>query len=124
MTFPTLVPSSRQFGSGDFPVSSYKSTSGVEVRILRGSRRTGATLQLTYNALSDTEVDLFLAHYETTRGTYESFTMTTGALQGYGGTTSNIDAGTDNEWRYSGPIQVQNVYPGVSNVNVSLVGVL
>jgi hypothetical protein len=124
MSFPALTPSSRQFGSGNFPVSTYSAADGAEVRILRGNLRTGATLQLVYNALTDNEADLFINHYEAQKGSFLSFSMSTGALKGYEGNTASIDAGPNNTWRYASPVTIQSVYPGVSNVTVNLVGVL
>ena len=96
MSFPALTPSSRQFGSGNFPVSTYSAADGAEVRILRGNLRTGATLQLVYNALTDNEADLFINHYEAQKGSFLSFSMSTGALKGYEGNTASIDAGPNN----------------------------
>lgn len=124
MSFPIFTPSSRQFGSGDFPVSKYEAADGVEIRILRGNLRTGATLSLVYNALSDAETDLFITHYEAQKGSFLSFTISPGALKGYEGNSASINAGTGNEWRYASPIGIQSLYPGVSTVTVSLVGVL
>ena len=124
MSFPSLTPSSRQFGSGNFPVSTYSAADGAEVRILRGNLRTGATLQLVYNAIADSEADLFIDHYESQKGSFLSFPMSTGALKGYEGDTASIDAGPNNQWRYASPVSIQSVYPGVSNVTVNLVGVL
>lgn len=122
MTFPTLVPSNRQFGTGNWPVTSYLAADGAEVRIRRGNRRTGSTLQLVYSGLSDTEVDLFLNHFNDRQGTFLSFSLTSGATKGYAG--QNLKADTDNQWRYSGPVQVTSIYPGVSNVTVNLISVL
>ena len=40
MAFPSLVPSTRTFDAGNWPVKTYKAQSGAEVRILYGNRRT------------------------------------------------------------------------------------
>ena len=126
MDFPNIAPSSRQFNSGDYPVSSYKAVNGMEVRILRGSKRTGMSLQLTYAAITDQEADQFLNHYIQQVGTFSAFWLgTAGAKKGWAGNPQSIgDPEFSNEWRYAQPVQVTSVYPGVSNVTVSLVGVL
>lgn len=133
MEFPNLVPSSRQFENGDYPVSRYTATNGMEVRILRGSNRTGMKLQLTYAAIPDEKVEYFLDHYAQQLGTFSAFWLVgttgdrfnVGAKGGWGGDPKSIGAdGQGNQWRYAQPIQVTSVYPGVSNVTVSLVGVL
>lgn len=123
MAFPDLVPSSRQYGSGDFPVGKYRAVNGMEVRVLRGSKRTGMTLKLSYNAITDAEAELFLQHYQEQKGSFDAFDITASTLSGYGGTSNSLTADA-NEWRYDAPIDIQNVCPGVSNVSVSLAGVL
>ena len=133
MDFPNIVPSSRQFVSGDYPISRYTAVNGVEVRILRGSNRTGMQLQLTYAAITDQEAELFINHYAQQFGTFSIFQLVgpggdrydVGAKGGWGGDPGSLGAvGQDNEWRYAQPVQITGVYPGVSNVTVSLIGVL
>ena len=133
LDFPNLVPSSRSFKSGDYPVSRYKAINGMEVRVLRGSNQTSMELALRYNAIKDTEVELFLNHFSQQKGTYEKFILigtdgsrdTVGAKGGWAGDPGSLGAvGQGNEWRYAGPVEVTSVYPGVSNVSVQLVAVL
>lgn len=122
MAFPALVPSKRSFDAGDYPVKSFRSQSGVEARILYGSRRTGGTLQLDYENISDTNANLFVAHFEETKGTFSTFALDSNASYGWG--AGVIDAGVGNQWRYSGSPQITNVRPGVSSVRVELIAVL
>lgn len=124
MAFPTLTPSSRNYASGDYPVKTFRSQSGSESRILYGSRRTGMTLDLQYDNLIDANAELFLDHYDETKGTYTTFTLPTVALTGWSGNKDAIDAATGNAWRYDGPPQITNVRPGVSSVQIKLIGVL
>ena len=125
MAFPTLKPASRNVTTGDYPVKTFKSQSGVEVRILYGSKRTGMTLNLSYENIADTSADDFVAHYDEVRGTFSTFTLPTELLTGWQGSASAIDAsGTGNQWRYESAPQITSVRPGISNVTVTLVGVL
>ena len=124
MAFPTLTPSSRNYASGDYPVKTFRAQSGAESRILYGSRRTGMTLDLQYDNLTDANAELFLDHYDETKGTYTTFTLPTVALAGWSGNKDAIDAATGNAWRYDGPPQITNVRPGVSSVQIKLIGVL
>jgi hypothetical protein len=124
MAFPSLTPSTRNYASGDYPVKTFRSQSGSESRILYGSRRTGMTLELQYDNITDTNAELFLDHYDETKGSYSTFTLPTVALTGWSGNKDAIDATTGNAWRYDNPPQVTNVRPGVSSVQVRLIGVL
>lgn len=126
MAFPTLTPTSRSFDAGDWPVKTFRSQNGAEVRILYGSNRTGMSLELNYENIPDTSAELFLTHYNETQGTYGTFTIpTSGTKNGWNGTANALDVtGTGNSWRYAQAPTVQNVKPGVSSVSVKLIGVL
>lgn len=122
MPFPTLKPSSRSFDAGDYPIRTFRSQSGVEARILYGSRRTGAQLQLSYENVTDTDANGFVTHFDEARGTYGTFALPAAAATGW--TPGTIPAGAGNQWRYDGPPQITNVRPGRSSVQVKLVAVL
>jgi hypothetical protein len=128
MDYPVKhAPSSRQFDSGDFPVKQYKAQDGMEVRILYGSKRTGQRLTLEYAALPDVDAEEFVQHYIEQKGTFGAWAMTevSGAKRGWGGDYETIGAITSgNRWRYENPPRLTSVYPGVSNVSISLVAVL
>ena len=89
MAFPTLVPTSRQFDAGDFPVKTYKAQSGAEVRVLYGSDRTNMTLSLSFANVTDANAQLFVDHYDEAKGTFNTFTLPDNALAGW---SSNTDA--------------------------------
>jgi hypothetical protein len=124
MAYPTLTPTSRSYSSGDYPVKTFKSQSGAESRILYGNRRTGMSLDLQYDNITDTNAELFLDHYDETKGSYTTFNLPGSALTGWAGNTDALDAATANSWRYDGPPQITNVRPGISSVQIKLVGVL
>jgi len=124
MAYPTLTPTSRSYSSGDYPVKTFKSQSGAESRILYGNRRTGMSLDLQYDNITDTNAELFLDHYDETKGSYTTFNLPSTALNGWAGNTDALDAATANSWRYDGPPQITNVRPGISSVQIKLVGVL
>ena len=62
MAFPNLVPTSRSFDAGDFPIKTFKAQNGTEVRILYGSNRTNMKMVLTYSNITDANAALFLNH--------------------------------------------------------------
>ena len=122
MPFPNLKPTARSFDAGDFPIKSYRSQSGVESRILYGSRRTGAQLSLSFDNISDADANSFLTHFEETRGTFATFSLATNTALGW--SPGSINSGSGNQWRYADPPSITNVRPGRSTVQVKLVAVL
>lgn len=124
MSYPSHKPTARAFDAGDYPIKTFKSQNGVEVRILYGDKRTGVRLQLSYDNIPDTDADDFIAHYDETKGSFLSFTLPSQFRSGWSGTAGAINVPADNEWRYESPPSIQQVRPGVSSVKVSLIGVL
>jgi hypothetical protein len=123
MPFPALSPTSRDFTPGDWPIKTYNSQSGAEVRILYGDTRTKMELSLGYDNISDANAKQFLDHYDETKGTYSTFVIDAAARAGWGTTASAIDASGVNRWRYADAPQITAVRPGRSSVKVNLVGV-
>lgn len=122
MPFPAYRPTSRSFDAGDYPIRTFRSQSGVETRILYGSRRTGAELSLAYENILDTEAADFISHYEEVKGTFGTFDINASTRAGWSG--ANFNTGAGNTWRYAGPPEITNVRPGRSTVQVNLVAVL
>lgn len=123
MPFPALSPTARDFKPGDWPIKSYNSQSGAEVRILYGDTRTKMELSLSYDNISDAQAEQFLTHYDEVKGSYLTFDLSSTAKTGWSGTAAAIDAGNINRWRYANSPQVTAVRPGRSSVKVNLVGV-
>jgi hypothetical protein len=137
-TFPTvdsdgnaLVPSSRSYESGDFPVKTYKAQNGSEVRILYGSNRTNMRLSLTYANIKDADAEQFLDHYIAVQGTFKTFVLGRfsdsqgSARGGWDGRRDSLGAETSgNAYRYEKAPQLAQVRPGISTVTVNLIGVL
>lgn len=124
MAYPTLRPSSRDFSPGDYPVKTVRAQSGAESRILYGSQRTGMQLQLAYSNITDAQAELFSAHYDEVKGSFQTFTLPSAVRAGWAASSSAIDAVGGNAWRYDQPPSITNVKPGISSVQVKLVGVL
>jgi hypothetical protein len=64
MAFPSYAPTARSFSAGDYAYKTFQAQSGKEVRILYGDKRTGMTLDLSYNNIADTHADDFITHYD------------------------------------------------------------
>jgi len=90
MAFPTLAPTSRAFDPGDYPIKTFKSQSGAETRILYGSERTNVKLQLSYANIGDASAELFLDHFDETKGTFSTFALPDGSLGGWNGNTDAL----------------------------------
>ena len=120
MAFPSLTPTGRQFTPGNFPSKVYNSQSGKEVRILYGSRRVNATLNLSYSNLQDASAESFLSDYLDQLGTFRTFTLPASVFEGWSGSSSSLDAPPGTKWRYDSQPQVQAVRPGISSVTVAL----
>jgi hypothetical protein len=122
MAFPDLVPSSRTFSPGDFPIKKFNAQSGAEVRILYGSRRVNQIFELSYENISDVNAQLFLADYEDRKGTFERFYLSDSVYEGWspGTADSKLDRGPGTLWRYDAPPAIRSVRPGISSVTVKL----
>lgn len=91
MPYPTdLKPTSRSFSAGDYPVKAFKSQNGAETRILYGNSRTDVKLQLSYENIGDASAELFLDHFDETKGTFSTFDLPVGSLAGWSGNTDAL----------------------------------
>jgi len=124
MAYPTLQPTARAFTLGEYPIKSVQSQSGVETRILYGNKRSNMELDLSYDNISDSQAELFVTHYDQTKGEYLTFTLPSAARAGWSASASTIDVVSGAAWRYDGPPSITAVKPGVSSVRVKLKGVL
>lgn len=123
MAFPNLVPSSRTFSPGDFPIKKFNAQNGAEVRILYGSRRVNQVFELSYANISDQDANLFLTDYEDQKGTFKRFTLSDNTYKGWDlerSPTSKLDRAPGTLWRYDAPPAIVSVRPGISSVTVKL----
>lgn len=131
MPFPfALKPTSRDFEPGDYPVKPFRTQNGSEIRILYGSQRTNMKLALTYSNIADSDAQLFLDHYDETKGTFATFAVVSasdvsGSVKtGWEGNPQALGAGIAGSiYRYEKAPAVTQVRPGISTVTVNLIGV-
>jgi len=97
MDFPALVPSSRNYNSGDYAVRTFRAQSGAESRILYGDSRFGATLELQYQNITDKNAQTFLGHYDNLKGTYGTFTLPLRVIEGWDGSSRLLDRAYKNQ---------------------------
>ncbi|AFX83684.1 phage minor tail protein [uncultured Mediterranean phage MEDS2 group] len=119
--FPGLVPTSRSFDPGDFPIKTYNAQNGAEVRIKYGNRRINRKLQLTYANVTDTEIVKFIDHYADAGGTLNTFEVPLTTFDGWEGGKSRLTPGGPLAYRYAKPPVMTQVAKGRSTVTVDLV---
>ena len=128
MAYPAIIPTARSYDPGNWPIKTYNSQSGAEVRILYGDKKFNSTLSLTYSNISDAEANQFLSHYSGSLGTYHTFTLAgssaTAVLTGWKGGSSELIDSSSSKWRYKEAPRLEAVRPGVSSVTVSLLRVI
>ena len=129
--FPNIKPTTRRFRMGDMPSTTYTSLSGAVFRRAYGNRKTGYTLDLTFENISDvTELKTnsgttneILDHYESVNGTFKSFALTSTTFSGMGASVrGRIQAPSNVKWRYANSPEVRAVYKDISTVTVKLIG--
>lgn len=124
MAFPTLIPTSRDLDPGSYPVKTFKAQSGVEVRILYGTKRTDQLLDLSYTNVPDAQAQLFVQHFDEVLGTFQTFTLPAATRAGWSANPATLDAVTGTAWRYEEAPKISSVRPGLSSVTVRLRAVL
>ncbi len=124
--FPDLIPTSRTFEAGDYPVKTFKAQNGAEHRILYGSTRTNMKLSLTFANITDADAELILDHYDSIQGTFGTLIVTPSSGKGgWQGNEDAIGAGDHgNSYRYENAPQMTQVRPGISTVTVNLIAVI
>ena len=100
-TFPSLAPTTRIFSPGDVPSAIQTSLSGMRNGFRRGSRRIGQTLGLTFNYLTETEINLIKDHYFQARGSYDIFFLSSKIWGDFAAIP--IPSPSNIAWRYAAP---------------------
>lgn len=97
MAYPTLVPNSIDFDLGQMNISEQRTISSGPIRFRHSLRTTGYDLQLTYNALTQAQVESLRSHYISVDGTFSEFTVPESI---WGGLTVAASTST---YKYNGP---------------------
>lgn len=75
MTFPAIVPSSREFVDGDYPNTAHKTLRGGEVRVRHSNEPIGAILSLSFLGRTTDDLETIIAHYGAAGGGFYSFAL-------------------------------------------------
>jgi len=120
-TFPTIIPTTRLYTQGDFPNAIQSSSSGATTGFRRGNRRINQTLQLTFDNLSETQVNLIRTHYDGQSGSFEIFYLSSSTWSGY--TTPPVALVSDFAWLYANAPTISDGIVSKWNVEIELVSV-
>ena len=126
MAYPAITPSSRQFKAPQFPVTAVVSQSGATTRRLWGSRPVQAELSLTYRNIGDDDAAAIVGHYDDCKGSIAKASLPNATWDGASADLKSYlkldDYGTGIDWFFSSAPTVNGVFPGVSTVQVKLIG--
>jgi hypothetical protein len=101
MTFPALVPSARTYTPGDVPQVRQVALSGMDTAYRLGSRRVGQSLSLTFNNISEAQLNEIRDHYVAQDGSYNIFFLPPEVWSGYA--VPPVPSPSNVAWRYGTP---------------------
>lgn len=123
--FPSIKPAGRSFKLGAFPTKVYRALSGATVKRSFGNRAFGYELNLEYSNIKDDITVQLVDHYTNTSGGFERFTLPDALFEGMTTTLKGkVQAPTQIQWEYAGAPEITSVFPGVSSVQIQLIGEL
>ena len=120
-TFPSIIPTTRLYTQGDFPSAVQQSSNGATTGYRRGNRRINQTLQLTFDNLTETQVNLIRTHYDNQNGSFEIFFLTSTTWSGY--STPPVALVSDFAWLYATPPTISDGITSKWNVEIELYSV-
>lgn len=130
-SFPNHEPTSRTYRTGKWPTTTATSQSGVVTRRLWANKASGATLNLTYENITDAEADDFMATFDATKGNFDYFSNISSSHAVFAGMSASlvteildetVNAGA--QWTFRNRPNIQSVIPGISTVTVNLIAEL
>lgn len=118
MTFPALIPSARVYIPGDVPQQQQVALSGANSGYRQGNRRIGQTLALSFNNITESDLNLIKAHYLSVDGSFGIFFLSSEVWNGY--TSPPVPLLSDYAWRYAGPPSITDGSCDLWSIEVEL----
>ena len=125
MTYPAITSSSRKFTAPRWPTKAFVSQAGTTTRRLYGSKPAQADLQLTYRNVTDDQASAILDHYQSLKGPMSKAGLPSETWDGASTELSkqlDVSDYSDVDWYFAAAPTVDNIFPGVSTVQVKLIG--
>ena len=97
--FPALIPSARTYSPGDTPNVKRVSLSGMTSGFRRGNRRINQSLSLSFQQLTQEQLDLITAHYVNQQGSFDIFYLPQETWSGYA--VVPVPSPSNVAWRYA-----------------------
>jgi hypothetical protein len=116
--FPELVPTTRSYDFGAFPISEVPSVSAGVVRFRHGATPQNYSLTISYNALSDADATLIRNHFQSQGGGFRSFALPSAIWTNH--SFSGNVAPYKMSWRYIEPVEEEHFSLGYVNLTVAL----
>ena len=116
--FPSLAPNSRLYVPGSLPAVIATSLSGKATAFRRGNRRIAQTLSLSYEHLTEANMDLIKDHYIGQNGTFDIFFLSAEVWGDF--VSPPVPLLSDFAWKYSSEVTITDVLFNRFSVNVEL----
>lgn len=117
-TFPSIIPTTRLYTQGDFPNALQATSNGTTTGFRLGNRRINQTLQLSFNNLTETEVNTIRTHYDGQNGSFEFFYLSPSTWNGYA--SPPVALVSDFAWLYASPPVISDGITSKWNVEIEL----
>jgi hypothetical protein len=106
-TFPALIPSTRTYSPGEYPITPHPLLSGSEIRVRHSNTVLGVRLRLTFQAASSADVVAVRNHYNGRQGGFLPFAIPVELLSGVTTPADFTPAG--HQWVYASRPSVVDV---------------
>jgi hypothetical protein len=106
-TFPALIPSTRTYSPGEYPITPHPLMSGSEIRVRHSNTVLGVRLRLTFQAASSADVVAVRNHYNGRQGGFLPFAIPVELLSGVTTPADFTPAG--HQWVYASRPSVVDV---------------
>jgi hypothetical protein len=106
-TFPALIPSTRTYSPGEYPITPHPLLSGSEIRVRHSNTVLGVRLRLTFQAVSSADAVAVRNHYHGRQGGFLPFAIPEELLSGVTTPVDFTPAG--HQWVYASRPSVVDV---------------
>lgn len=122
-TFPSYIPTRRNFTPGIFPQKSFRTLGGTVAKRTFGNVAYGAKLELEFTNIIDDKVQAIIAHYQYQTQRNQRFQLPNTVIAGMNDSlATSVKAVSTLRWEYESPPAIESIFPGISVVSLTLIG--